>query len=164
MSEETKPRMSLWLRLLLFGSLALNLLVVGLVAGAMVRFGKPGVDRPPRSVGTMLYRELPREDRRALWRESSRSGGDVKERRRAEGMAVTAALRQVPFDPDALSTVLTAQAAEREQFHRAVQDRWLARVTGMSDAERAGYADRLEHAMTRHHRKGEKKRDWGKKE
>jgi uncharacterized membrane protein len=150
MSEDVKPKMSLWLRVLLFGSLALNLLVIGLVAGVMIRFGKSGVERPPRTVGTLMYRELSREDRRALWRETARKRDDLGTRRLAEGAAVMAALRQVPFDKTSLESVLDEQAIAREGFHRSVQDKWLARVAAMSDTERAAYADRLEKGIERH--------------
>ncbi len=44
--------MRLWLRVLLFASLALNLLIVGLVAGAFLRMGKDG-GRPTHSPAEM---------------------------------------------------------------------------------------------------------------
>lgn len=150
MVEENKTKLRPWLRLVLIGSLALNLLVVGVAVGAMFRFGRPGLDRPPHSIGTLMFRELSREDRRALWRRAQEDRGDLGRRRAAEGVAVMAALRQVPFDPVSLEQVLSAQIRHREAFQQGVQDAWLARVSAMTEAERAAYADRLEHGLKRH--------------
>ena len=143
-----------WLRVLLIGSLTANLLVVGLAVGAAWRFKDHDGMRPPPSVGAMMYRELSREDRKDLRQHAWGDHGKFKEKRLADGLAVTEALRQVPFDPDALSALLSAQIQRREAFQVSIQKKWIDRIAGMSDEERQKYADRLERRM----KKGGKKR------
>lgn len=146
-NQPTKSPTRLWLRVLLGLSLALNLLVVGLVGGAMIRFGGPdGMRAPPRSVGAVMFRELSREDRRALWRHSN---GDHRARHKEDAQAVNAAMRAIPFETSALEALLRGQAEQRLAFRNTVQQAWLTRVAAMSDAEREAYADRLEHALNR---------------
>lgn len=138
------PRARTWVRILLGVSLALNLAVIGLAIGAAVRFGGPdGAHRPSPPMGAILYRELPREDRKALRGRAFGSREEHAAKRRDEAVAIDAALRAVPFDAAALGAFLDRQARDREAFQSAVQEAWLARVSGMSDAERAAYADRL---------------------
>jgi uncharacterized membrane protein len=145
-----------WMRVLLGASLALNLLVLGLVSGALVRYGgSDGLRPPPRTVGAALFRELPPEDRRAL---RDRSDGMMMmngmnmnhhERRVAEAQAVSAAMRATPFDREALAAILEQQAAQRDGFQKSVQQAWIERVANMTEAERQAYAGRLVHAMNR---------------
>mgnify|MGYP001628054743 CR=1 FL=1 len=60
MNDAQKPKMKLWLKLLLAGSLALNLAIAGLAAGAVLRHkgGRDGPGGPPPAVGAMLFRDL----------------------------------------------------------------------------------------------------------
>ncbi len=146
----TPPRARAWVRILLGVSLALNLAVIGLVIGAAFRFGGPGgAHRPPPPMGAILYRELPREDRKALRGRAFGGREEHATKRRDEAAAIDAALRAVPFDAAALDAFLDGQARHREEFLSIVQEAWLARVSAMSDAERAAYADRLMQAAKR---------------
>ena len=149
-----KARMRPWLRVLLIGSLTANLLVVGLAAGAAWRFRDHDGMRPPPSVGAMMYRELSKEDRKDLRQHAWGDRGKFREKRLADGLAVTQALRQVPFDPVVLSGLLSAQIQRREAFQASIQQKWIDRIAEMSDEERQDYADRLEHRM----KKGRHKR------
>lgn len=154
--QQSKPRMGRWMRVLLIGSLTVNLLVAGLAVGAAWRFRDFDKMRPPPTVGTLLYREMSREDRKELRRHAWGDKGGFKQRRLNDGLAVAEALRQVPFDPEQLSQVLRAQSHAREQFQQKLQQTWVARLSEMSDAERADYADRLEERIRKgrdHHRK-----------
>ncbi len=153
MSDATgqpKPRIRLWLRVVLGVSLALNLLVLGLVGGAMMRFGGPDGMRPlPRTIGAALFRELPRADRRALSSRSRGSLGDHQTRRSANLMSLGDALRASPFDPEAVGAVLDQHAAARARVQKSVQQAWLAQVSTMSDEARQAYATRLERVLNR---------------
>jgi len=151
MNEETKPpKTRLWVRVLLGVSLALNLLVLGLVGGAMLRFGGPeGMRAPPRSVGAALFRELPREDRRALRSGAGESHDQRHARLKADAEALGAALRATPFDAGAMEILLEGHAKTRADSHMFLQRAWLDRVVAMSDAGRQAYADRLERALSR---------------
>ena len=147
-AENIRPRTPMWIRILLGVSLALNLLVLGLVGGAMLRFGGPeGMRPPPRTVGAALFRELPREDRNALLTRSNGTHDDRRARQKADALAVSAAMRATPFDTEALEAILDAQAMHRAGFQKSVQQAWLTRVANMNDAQRFAYADRLEHAL-----------------
>ncbi len=156
-TKPAKPRKRIWLRVLFGLSLALNLLVVGLVAGAVMRFGATGGAYPAsRSIAALMLRELPHEDRRALRQRSGDTSAEIRLRQQANVEALAQALRAVPFDPEALDTLLQGLGAERATFVRAVQDSWLERVSRMSDRGRQAYADRLEQAMTHRSRR----RNW----
>jgi uncharacterized membrane protein len=152
---EQKERKWPWMRILLIASLGLNLLFVGLVVGAALRFGGPDSMRPPpRSLGSALYRALP-EDVRQEMRQHSRTGHDTRRKGGFKDVGViVASLRAVPFDAEGLKTVLDRQLVQREAFHRSIQDKWFDQITSMSDEERASYADRLEKVS---HRKTHKK-------
>ena len=119
MSDRDQPRQGRcprWMRVLLGVSLALNLLVAGLAAGAALRHGRAGgMHAAPHSLAGAMIRELPPQDRRALSAlardDLARDGhGDRRARRRAEAAAVTGALRAVPFDAAALRAVLEGTA------------------------------------------------------
>lgn len=137
-------------RILLAVSLALNLLVIGLAAGAALRWGGlERAERPPPSVGAALYRALPRVDRdevRAVMkaRHGSRAG-----QRRDDARNLAEALRASPFVPETVESILAGQDARRDQWQAAVQAAWMQQVRAMDDAERTSYAERLEQVMTR---------------
>lgn len=149
MTDSPKPKMKLWLKLLLAGSLALNLAIAGLAAGAALRHkgGKDGYSRPPPSVGSLLFRDLDRETRDALRSKAQDGHGSYRDRRRAENEAFLQLLRADPFDPSALEEMLKGQAQKREDFQSAVRRAWLSQLAAMSAGERADYAERVEHKM-----------------
>lgn len=152
-----------WFRLLLGASLALNLLVLGVVIGAVLRFGGPdGARRPPPMLGATLYRELPREDRRGI-REAmrDRSVGRGPDRKTA-ALQVAQLVRATPFDATALETLFSEHAARRAQWQTTANAVLLEQLGRMTEAERAAYADRIEDALSRprrHHRTRNEKRD-----
>lgn len=146
-----------WTRALLIGSLALNLAVAGLVAGAFLR-SRMG-DHPPPPRAALLDPAfgawgpaLSREDRAALRAAFSAERGRVAEGLRAERAdraELLAVLRADPFDPAALDAVTARLSARmRERFEigqRLVRDRILA----MTPDERRAFADRLEAAAAK---------------
>ena len=150
-TEPAKPQIRLWLRILLGVSLALNLLVAGVVGGAMLRFGGPdGLRPPPRTIGAALYRALPKEQRRTLLTQSRGAfrGGPIAARK-AYLQQVSAALRATPFDAQAVQAVLDAQVSRRGEVQKSLQRAWLAQVAGMNAEARGTYADRLERGFER---------------
>jgi len=161
-TKNTRVRVPVWLRIVLGVSLALNLMVLGLLGGAMLRYGGPeGVRPPPRSIGAALFRALPGEDRRALREHSSAmatgagmpmKGGQngAHARQMALTKDISDALRATPFDLEVLSDILVEQAAQREGVQKSVQQALLERVAGMSAQDRLAYADRLAHVMGRY--------------
>jgi len=153
--QAPRRRAPRWMRLLLLVSLALNLLVVGSVVGMALRLGGPrGPDGPPpQSIGSLLYRELPREDRRELRSDSRRIIGQARPGERMspdeELAEIDAGLRADPFDPSALDSVLNEHGMWLAAQHQGFQEAWLTHVADMTRAERAAYADRLQEAFER---------------
>ncbi|MDU9007144.1 periplasmic heavy metal sensor [Sedimentitalea todarodis] len=161
--NKAAPRRKLWLRLLLGASLALNLLVVGLAIGAALRFGGPeGARRPPTVLGATLYRELPREDRRAI-REAMRGAAlDRGPDRKTAARQVADLVRATPFDATAVEMLFSQQAARRDEWQTLANAVLIEHLGRMSEAERAAYADRIEEALSRtrrHNRRHNEKRD-----
>jgi len=142
-----------WLRLALFVSLALNLAVVGVVAGRFLGDGPP--HRGPRGADEVVApytRALEDHQRRALAgtlrQEVGKRTGRGAELLADYRSAVTL-LRAEPFDPAAMAEVLASQArhaATRQQAGQEVLTRFLS---GLSPTERQAYADRLEAQIAR---------------
>lgn len=143
---ETVKQPRRWVTILLVASLGLNLLVAGVLLGAVLRFRGDHVDVPP-GFGPALFRALPENGRRALRGElfdEHRRGA----RQRAQDFAeLGEALRAVPFDPATVEDVLEKQAANTASIQSNLQKKWLSRVARMTDAERKAYADRLEQVV-----------------
>lgn len=150
-AQAPKARMKGWLRAVLFVSLALNLAVAGLVAGALIS-GPRDKHRPPRLdqvTGPLTY-SLSREDRRDLgrkMRDAYRDGRPSRAEFRAQFDSIVQALRAVPFDPAPVQDGLIRQRAVADARQDFGQTLLLEQLTRMSDAERAGFADRLEEAL-----------------
>lgn len=133
-------------------SLALNLLVAGLVAGAWMGEGhsRRGL---PRDLSFGPFSEaLSREDRRALRQEIMADMAalrDGREAARAEFDGLLAALRADPFDPvevDAALTAIVARNAGRLEKGQALLQ---GRISDMSTEDRLAFADRLAKALAR---------------
>jgi len=148
MSDNPKPKRR-WVSVLLTASLALNLLIVGVALGTVYRVkgGDHGKTLP--GFGSALYRALPKEDRKALRGELSERHVRGSKLRSQDFAALGNALRAQPFEPAAVEVLLQQQAQFMAETQSALQERWLARVTEMSDAERQAYADRLEDVIHR---------------
>lgn len=156
MSDQTpQPRapMRRSLRLVLFASLAINLIVVGLAAGAI--FGnKKGGDKPPRDADFMgaYTRALPNDDRRAIGRairEHHQNSGITRETARREFQQMLSMIRATPFDSEAMKSRLSQQAQSAFERREAALAIWLERVAAMTDAERQDYADQIEAQLKR---------------
>lgn len=132
-------------------SVALNLAVAGLAAGAWLRDGPHG--GMPRDMSFGPFSEaLDDSDRRAIRRALIARVGEFREQRaaaQAEFEALLTALRAEPFDPAAMTAALTAietRNSERLQLGRSLIE---TRLTEMSPEERQAFADRLEKGLRR---------------
>lgn len=161
MSDSPAPRApGRWLKAALVVSLALNLAVAGMIAGALLG-ERRDTRRPPatemaRDLGLGPYtRALETEDRRAL-------GDAVRARVRAAGgprairseirqgfAEVLDAIRAEPFDPDRVADLIAAQGARAEARRELGAALLVERLAGMDAARRAAYADRLEAGLQR---------------
>jgi uncharacterized membrane protein len=139
-----------WGRLVLFVSLALNLLVLGAALG---RFGHERGEFVARDIGFGLFSDvLHEEDRRALRRAYKAANPDMRADRRQmrdDLQTLMLALRAEPFAPEALRAALESGAARAAQRQVLGQGLILDRVGAMTPAERAGLADRLERSLKR---------------
>jgi uncharacterized membrane protein len=143
-------------RIVLAVSLALNLAVAGLVAGAALRnaglipgFAPPAARDP--GLGPFAPALSP-EDRMALRRAfAAERAGVISGLRadRADRAALLAALRAEPYDPAAVAA-LTARMAERQRDRAGIGQRLVEeRLAAMTPEARRAFADRLEAAHAR---------------
>lgn len=148
------PRCPRRIRLLLTVSLAANLLVAGLVAGAFIK-GMPDGPRGDiaRDMGFGVFDEaLTREDRGHLkeaFRTAAPPREDLRRLLRQDVEALLAALRARPFDPAALDAALAVQRQRMQDRLDLGQRLMRDRLVAMSDADRQAFAQRLESALQR---------------
>jgi len=138
------------IRIALGISVALNLLVAGLVAGAVLRDGGPR-DRMVRDLDLGPFTEAFRpEDRDALRREFiARMPGmrDMRQEMRGDFGALLDVLRAEPFDLDAARAILDRQRGRMQERVDLGQALIVDRLAAMSAEERAAFADRLERRL-----------------
>ncbi|SFS02452.1 periplasmic heavy metal sensor [Yoonia litorea] len=141
-AEGRQPR-RLW-RVLLVVSLALNLVVVGIIAGAL--FSGRFHDRPPRSFDLGLgpiARALTVQERRDIGRSlrEMRPLRDLNRQDLAEDLA--AVLLAEPFAPEALRLLLAEQSDQVAQVQVRARDAFIDAIVAMSPERRAAFADDL---------------------
>ncbi|NOD92133.1 periplasmic heavy metal sensor [Ruegeria sp. HKCCD4884] len=156
MNADPKPKRR-WMPVVLVVSLALNLLIVGVAVGTVLRLKGGDHAKAPPGFGPALYRALPKDDRKAMRGELSGLHKKGTSGRKQDFEAMSQALRTVPFDPGAVEVLLLQQAQATAALQEALQTQWLARVTAMSDEERQAYADRLQDIVERGPHKHKKK-------
>ncbi len=143
------------LRVVLVVSLALNLLVAGVMAGGAIK-------------GTQMHHTSTAPDLRSLWlampeemrRDMRRAEGAraperqaLRDERRARTAArqeaLVALLRAPEFDAQAFSDILIAEHEERSERIARAHQAFVARVSDLDMAERAAVADRLQEGRGR---------------
>lgn len=150
MTMEHTSRTPRWIKVALLVSLSLNLVVVGAIVGARGFGPVPGASERmggPMGGGGALARALSSEDRKALRETLGQDRDQRRENRRAMRAMraeIVAQLRATPFDPAALAQALEAQSQLGQSLAARGQGALLQRISEMSDAERAAYADRIE--------------------
>ena len=134
-------------RIALAVSVALNLAVVGVVAGAALKHGGSGHEME-RDIGFGPFSEaLSREDRRALRGQILQRAPELRSVRKdmqADTQSLLAVLRAEPFDAAGLAAVMETQRARmagRLEVGQAVLRDFLI---AMTPAARKDFADRLE--------------------
>lgn len=150
MSIETvkDKRSPLWLRLLLIGSLAVNVLIISFFVGALLRHGPSGHSQQGRGLEAAFYfGSLSQEDRRTIMRQLRRDHGAPAEYRRkllTEAEQTIALLRAETVDREALAQAIQRQRGYLSQRHKDGDRVFVDHVAGMSYENRQNYADRLE--------------------
>lgn len=138
-----KAKSSRWLKFALAGSLCVNLLVLGVIGGAVLR-GKPdkrvnfGND-PIRAI----YRSLPREERRTLTK-SVRSAERPKQERGAWVETFLTQMRSESFDEESLTMLFASRNDVMVDFAKRGQTALVELFGKMSTQERQAFATRFE--------------------
>ncbi len=137
-----------WVKILLGLSLALNLLIVGAVAGTFFRVSKSGIAQGPRS-GFAFVAALERTDRKALLGEMRQTNRDNREAGRAEIQQILTALRAPAFDAEQVVALMQQQIERGHTVQNTLRSELIATISDMSVDERLAYADRVEAHLTR---------------
>ena len=146
---ETNAKSPTWMRVLLVASLAVNLLIVGMVVGTVASGGGPGQGRDAlrEAGGSPFIRALAPHDRRGVMRgmvSERRALRESRETLRARFDALLVALRAETFDAAAVEQLLEDQRRALQARNKVGEQAILDRVAAMSLEERRAYADRLE--------------------
>lgn len=158
MTERNVPRAGRGPGLLLWGSVCLNLLLIGLFVGWFLS-GQASGHKPggggegPKPQGELdlsrsFLATLPMQERREARRELIATWRGLEMERRAlheARKAVGAALAAEPFDTQGLATALDAYRDADRALRRAVEAPLIARLGALSVQER----ERLARALTR---------------
>lgn len=147
------------LRIALIASVTLNLIVAGLVIGAVVAHDR----RPPPDgdgldvVGfNPFIRALPHEERAEIGKALSARAGTLRQNRdafRAEFDRLLTLLRAEPFDMAAVRTAIEKQQARLAELQTIGRDLLFERIEAMSPTQRRAFADSLEQTLKRGPRK-----------
>lgn len=156
MSEPTaKPRRR-WIMPVLVVSLALNMLIVGIVAGWTFSTGGKQPDRVSREVsnlvGPQFFRALEQSDRRALVRDIVRQRDRVRENRTALKDRIARLLVELEaetLDTEAVRALLEEQRTSVARRHQFGEELLLTRLSEMSATERQAFAARLAESLKR---------------
>lgn len=156
-----KARRWPWLKLTLIVSLGANLLILGVVLGAMSsQHGPHREKRAPRDSSFMYLDALQPKERRAIrkrlitaFRSEAASPGTSAMAFRA----ALAALAEEPFDETAFDAALSRQSQAGIDRLRITQRELVSHVAGMGVNERAAYASRLRELRKRG--KADRRRD-----
>jgi uncharacterized membrane protein len=146
-SVRTAPR---WMQVALLLSLAVNLVIVGLVAGAVWRF-RP----PPHLTGSVVIPNLlgyastlPAQRRKALWDATAEERSHVRPYRREVRAAreeTIKALTAEPFDRERFKAAQSRQAETENRARQAVQDLYVKIADGLTAEERHAFPSWREH-------------------
>ncbi len=133
---------------LLVGSLALNLLIVGLIVGALVSKGgrsdrKFGPSEPGIPLVFRALPEGPRDDARNELKQYRESEKDRRREMRELRDKLIVALETEPFDDGAIQALVDRQAGMIAGVQTSVGKILLDTINDMSPAERAEYAQNL---------------------
>ena len=153
--DASPPRRRTGLRILLFVSLALNMVILGLVGGAILNVSR-GEDHPmmvSRDLGLGAYfSALEAPERRALNQELRARRGELRATRtqwRRSVQDVTEAIRAEPFDPAQVRAAVERQAELAARGREYGRDVMISHLEGMTPEQRASFADRLEEMSRR---------------
>ena len=142
-----------WTRAILIGSLVLNLVLLGAIAGAGLNHRMAPERRVIGDAGLgLVYEALPAETKRALRREmlsNLRDRGEIRQAVVADTRAFLDALRSDPFARAAVERALGRQRDRAARMLQIGAERILDQLDAMGPEARRAYADDLEAAIRR---------------
>ncbi len=145
--DETPPRKRNWL---LIGSLALNLIIIGALAGGAIAGGgkhKRGGPSAQAQAWPFVFRALPKPHRADAFKGLELNRDAHKERRREMRVMrenLIAALQSEPFDASPIEALVADQAALVSAAQAEAGRVLLEAINAMSPEERAAYAQNLQ--------------------
>ncbi|MBI1219740.1 MAG: periplasmic heavy metal sensor [Rhodobacteraceae bacterium] len=146
-----------WTRILLVLSLGLNLIIIGSLGGLALSRAIRGPFEPVHDLAFGPFTQaLSPDDRHAMLHAFATEAKGFRAERdqmRADFQALVAALKADPYDPSVLDGVMARQKARTDQWLALGQRLLAERLTAMTPAERAAFADRLSDDLSRrsHH-------------
>ncbi len=144
--QDMKPKWN-WTKTLLVVSLALNLLVAGVVVGAA--FGHRKDDRPDPFFGGGMrpyvasLPESQREHVRDRLLHNREAAREARQELRRSAQGVRDAMTTEPFDPDALNEAFAAQRSVYDAIAASGHHALVEILAGMTDAEREQFVAKL---------------------
>ncbi|SDJ84859.1 periplasmic heavy metal sensor [Aliiruegeria lutimaris] len=148
--EQDEPRRRTGLRVLLFISLALNMVILGVAGGAWLNFSR-GEDHPrliARDLGLGPYlMALEPQNRRQLEQAARSQRGKVNVNRAEWRNLYTEtleALRADPFDAERLRAAIARQSELAARSREVGLEVMVSQLEAMTPEERSAFADRLE--------------------
>ncbi len=152
-TKAEKPRTARWVKVVLGVSLALNLAVLGLVAGAMTRSPRHGDGGGIARYAMPYVIALPREDRREMFKtvRAETDQGQIPSRseRRKLYEDMLNAIEAEPFDRETAKAIFTRQTQATLLGQEAAQEAWLKQIESYDVAERRAYAERIREVLKR---------------
>ena len=144
MVDQTTVSRRVW-RWLLVGSLALNIALIGAIAGSALSKGDKRAQPHMAFEFGALARAMDREDRRAIGRAMRRDGVKPMSRpdRKILMSDLAKALRSDPFDQDQVATVLGVFLDGSRRVQDGARAAFVAHLATMPAAQRAALADQL---------------------
>lgn len=154
-SPPPAPRRA-WLRRALVGSLCVNLLLLGVMGGAILRHGGPPAP-PPAGIDPMslmrVMRNLP-DDQRDEAREILRAHRPKYEASRpariASRRAIAEALEAEPFDGAALGAALDVARRSEAEGREVIDDAFVEFAARLPASARRALAEEIREARGRH--------------
>lgn len=157
--QEPSAGMTMPLKLLFGASLALNLAIVGLVAGIWLSGGPRGPDGPggrpglrPAALAPAFVRALDRSEQRELRRSLRRELGSMGPgagSARPDVDQIVDVLTAEPFDAAAFDRLLIAGPSQTARRHEVGRALLTATIAKMDSEKRALYAERVRKELTR---------------
>lgn len=140
-----------WMKLALAVSVALNLAVAGLAAGAWLREGPRRGMPHDMSFGpfTEALNDVDRRELRRAFAERLPGFREARQEIRTDLETLLATLRADPFDQTAAEDALAAIARRAGDRLDLGRDLIAGRIVAMSATERRAFADRLERGLKR---------------